>query len=236
MPLTFPKKGISRGGRNNTGRIVVRHRGGGHARRIRTVDFYRSAAGPQTVQRIEYDPNRSAHIALVKHDTTGDLQAGDKVESYMAGIPDDLMREMGGKIDTGLLAARTIKRGNCLPLHLIPKGTQIFNIGITTNGRGQFCRSAGAFGTVFDTDEPGEGELFGKYATVKLRSGEVRRVSPRAPATIGASSNPMYRYRQLGKAGRKRWLGIRPTVRGVAMNSSMDPLSQETNQLERLAN
>lgn len=229
LPLTYPKKGISRGGRNNTGRITVRHRGGGHARRIRTLDFYRHAPGPQTVLRIEYDPNRSAHIALLQHDQSSQktyivapdgMQAGDKVESFMAGIPDQLMQEMGGKIDLGLLAAKTVKRGNCLPVHYIPLGMQVYNVGITSRGRARLCRSAGTFATIFAKDEPEEGQEAGRFVSIRLRSGEIRKVSSWSPASIGTASNPMYNFRQLGKAGRSRWLGIRPTVRGVAMNTS----------------
>ncbi|MBE7182636.1 MAG: 50S ribosomal protein L2 [Terriglobus roseus] len=227
LPLTFPKKGMARGGRNNTGRITVRHRGGGHKRRIRMVDFRRRAEGPQTVERIEYDPNRSAHIALLS-DANGEksyiiaaegMRAGDTVQSYMKGIPKDLLASMGGTIDFGMLAAKTAFRGNCLPIHLIPVGTQIYNIGFQPNGKAVFCRSAGTYGVVVTKEqEGGEG-----YVIVRLQSGEVRKVHATAPATIGVASNTAYHFTQLGKAGRKRWMGIRPTVRGVAMNAVDHP-------------
>lgn len=229
LPLTYPKKGISKGGRNSSGRITVRHRGGGHARRIRTLDFYRKSPGIHTVDRIEYDPNRNAHIALITREETQQksyilaadgMQAGDKLESYMQGIPKQLMEEMGGKLDLGLFAARAVKRGNCLPLLYVPDGTTVFNVGIHFKGRGQLCRGAGTSATVVAKDPPEAGKECGTFVTVRLQSGETRKVSPWAPATIGEASNPMFRFRQLGKAGRKRWLGIRPTVRGVAMNAS----------------
>ncbi|KAF2093106.1 ribosomal protein L2 [Rhizodiscina lignyota] len=229
--LTQAKKGHSRGGRNNVGRITVRHRGGGHARRIRTVDHVRKEKGQQEVVRIEYDPNRSAHIALLRHETTGrmsyitaaeGMREGDNVQSYMAGIPKDLLDSMGGVIDAGMLAAKTALRGNCLPVHLIPLGTQIYNVGMTARGRAVFCRSAGTYATIVSKDEE-TGEKKMKHVTVRLQSGEVRKVHYLAPATIGVASNKAFAFRQLGKAGRKRWLGIRPTVRGVAMNAVDHP-------------
>lgn len=226
-PLTYPKKGHARGGRNNTGKITVRHRGGGHARRVRTVDFQREDPGTQEVERIEYDPNRSAHIALVCDEkgkrsyilAADGLRAGDRVESFRKGFPKKLLNEMGTTYDPGMLAARTIIRGNCLPLYLIPIGTTVFNVGIRRDSAGIFCRSAGTCATVIDKDNDADKISVGKYVTVKLQSGEVRKVSSRACATIGVASNPGFQHRQLGKAGRARWLGIRPTVRGVAMNS-----------------
>src|SRR5271156_49554 len=131
--LTIAKRGT--GGRNNTGRIVVRHQGGGHKQRIRILDYQRREPGSQTVQRIEYDPGRTGHIALIKHDKTGvetyilaaeGLRAGDKVESYRAGIPADLMEKMGGKMDPGIFATETIVKGNCMPLSMIPENTVVF--------------------------------------------------------------------------------------------------------------
>ncbi|KAI9735207.1 MAG: hypothetical protein M1834_001797 [Cirrosporium novae-zelandiae] len=231
-PLTFPKKGQARGGRNSTGRVTVRHRGGGHKRRIRTVDFMRLESGPHVVERIEHDPNRSAHIALVTSKDTGKksyiiaadgLRAGDVVQSYRSGIPKQLLESMGGRVDPGVLAARTAWRGNCLPLHMIPIGTLIHNVGILAKGAGQMCRSAGTFATVVaKDDETREGQI-GKKVTIRLQSGEVRTVSSYACATVGVASNPHHQHRSLGKAGRKRWLGIRPTVRGVAMNAVDHP-------------
>ncbi|KAI1476157.1 hypothetical protein K445DRAFT_313327 [Daldinia sp. EC12] len=236
LPLTFPKKGMAKGGRNNNGRITVRHRGGGHKRRIRTVDFHRWLAGPHIVERIEYDPNRSAHIALLTEEATGKktyiiaaegMRAGDVVQSYRSGIPQDLLDSMGGVIDPGILAAKTAHRGNCLPLHLIPVGTPVYNVGSHPKGGAVFCRSAGTFAVVDSKDEEvrddGVKVMTGKYVNVKLQSGEIRRVSKDACATIGVSSNPHHHYRQLGKAGRSRWLNIRPTVRGVAMNKVDHP-------------
>jgi ribosomal protein L2 len=224
-PLTFPKMGHGKGGRNNSGRITVRHRGGGAKRRIRTVDFTRMEPGEQKVERIEYDPNRSAHLALITHKTTGaknyiiaaeGMRAGDVVTSYRAGIPQELIESMGGRIDPGVLAARTAFRGNCLPVHLIPAGTQVHCVGFLPKERAIFCRSAGTFATVVGRDDS---EAVFKHMVVRLQSGEVRRVHKDACATIGTVSNPMYQFEQLGKAGRSRWLNIRPTVRGLAMNA-----------------
>ena len=226
--LTFPKKGHGKGGRNNLGRVTVRHRGGGHKRRIRTVDFKRREPGQHLVERIEYDPNRSAHIALLLNEKTKEntyiiaaegMRAGDKIQSYMSGIPDSLLRSMGGIIDPGMLAAKTAFRGNCLPMHMIPLGTQIYNVGSRPNKRAVFCRSAGTFATVVARDENSDGGL--KDVVVRMQSGEVRKVDKDACATIGVASNSHWHFRQLGKAGRSRWLNIRPTVRGVAMNAGM---------------
>lgn len=223
--LTIAKKGQARGGRNNTGQVTVRHRGGGHKRRIRIIDFVRSAPGKQTVQRIEYDPNRSAHLALLKHNVSGErsyivaadgMRSGDVLESFRAGITKELMAAMGGIVDLGMLAALTVVRGNCLPLHMIPAGTQVYNVGTRARQGGVFCRSAGTYAVVVSK------EMKNKKTTdviIKLQSGEVRKVSPDACATIGVSSNPYAQFAQLGKAGRSRWLGIRPTVRGLAMNA-----------------
>lgn len=231
LPLTHPKKGQGKGGRNVHGRITVRHRGGGAKRRIRTVDFERRRPGSHLVDRIEYDPGRSAHIALVTEQATSKksyilaaegLRAGDIVHSYRAGIPQDLLDSMGGIVDAGILAARTAFRGNCLPMHMIPVGTQVFAVGSAANRGAVFCRSAGTSATVVnkneETRDDGTKIMTGKYVEVRLQSGEVRRVSKNACATIGVASNVHHHYRQLGKAGRSRWLNIRPTVRGVAMN------------------
>ena len=230
MPLTLAKKGQGKGGRNNTGRVTVRHRGGGHKRRIRTVDFARWSPGRQVVERIEHDPGRSAHIALLTSEdgakktyivAADGMRAGDVVQSYRTGIPQDLLDSMGGVVDPGMLAAKTAWRGNCLPLHMIPIGTLVYNVGITSRKGGQFCRSAGTYATVVSKEDDEHGS--NKYVTVRLQSGEVRRVSRDACATVGIASNPHFQHRQLGKAGRKRWLGIRPTVRGLAMNASDHP-------------
>ncbi|KAK4178864.1 putative mitochondrial LSU ribosomal protein L2 precursor [Triangularia setosa] len=236
LPLTFPKKGHGKGGRNNQGVITVRHRGGGHKRRIRTVDFERWAPGPHLVERIEYDPGRSAHIALLTRKATGKksyivaaegMRAGDVVHSYRQGIPKDLLDSMGGVIDPGVLASKTAWRGNCLPMHMIPVGTNVFNVGSQAKGGAVFCRSAGTYATVIskeeETREDGSKVVTGRFVVVRLQSGEIRRVSKDACATIGVASNVMHHYRQLGKAGRKRWLNIRPTVRGLAMNAFEHP-------------
>ncbi|KIV88337.1 hypothetical protein PV10_08029 [Exophiala mesophila] len=256
--LTFPKKGHAKGGRNNTGHVVVRHRGGGHKRRIRTVDFHRSGGGRHLVERIEHDPGRTAHIALVKSLETGTrtyilaaegLRAGDVVESYRNGLPQSLIDEMGGHVDLGVLASKTAYKGNCLKLSMIPVGTPIFNIAPSREEGGRLCRSAGTHGIIIGKGEDtvqreiskllGEGneldmsalspaqlktlEKTAGYVTVKLSSGEVRLIDRDAVATIGIASNVNYRYTSLGKAGRKRWLNIRPTVRGLAMNAMDHP-------------
>ncbi|KAJ5606170.1 54S ribosomal protein RML2 [Penicillium lagena] len=261
--LTFPKRGHAKGGRNNSGRITVRHRGGGHKRRIRTVDFLRMAPGPHLVERIEYDPGRTAHIALVRNQKTEQvsyiiaadgMRAGDVVQSYMSGIPEDLWKSMGGTVDPGVLAARTAWRGNCLPLHMIPVGTLIFNVGLRPGKGGQLCRSAGTHATVVAKGDqsqqqqqqqqqnwamaPEEAEAEKKplsqrerqrqerlatHITIRLQSGESRLIHKDCCATIGVASNPNYHYTQIGKAGRSRWLNIRPTVRGLAMNAMDHP-------------
>ncbi|KAL7268492.1 mitochondrial 54S ribosomal protein rml2 [Rhizina undulata] len=226
LPLTFAKKGQGKGGRNNTGRITVRHRGGGHKRRIRMVDFFRLEPGPHVVDRIERDPGRSGHIALITNKSTGKksyilaadaVREGDVVQSYRAGIPDDLMASMGGVIDPGMLAAKTAWRGNCLPLRMIPVGTLVHAVCSSAKGSAVFCRSAGTYATIIAKDPKADTVI------IRLQSGEVRRVSKDAAATVGVVSNPTWGHRQLGKAGRSRWLGIRPTVRGVAMNAADHP-------------
>jgi ribosomal protein L2 len=198
------------------------------------VDFDRWTPGPHTVERIEYDPGRSAHIALLTEQATGKksyivaaegMRAGDVVQSYRAGIPQDLLDSMGGVVDPGILAARTAWRGNCLPMHMIPVGTVVYNVGSRPQGGAVFCRSAGTYATIIskeeETRDDGTKVMTGKHVIVRLQSGEIRKVSKDACATIGVASNIMHQYRQLGKAGRSRWLNIRPTVRGVAMNASM---------------
>lgn len=231
LPLTIPKKGHGKGGRNGFGRVVMRHRGGGAKRRIRTVDFHRWHAGAHVVDRIEYDPGRSAHIALVTQQSTGTksyilaadgMAAGDVVYSYRSGIPRPMLDSMGGIIDPGVLASKTCFRGNCLPVHLIPVGTIIYNIGSRAKGPAVFCRSAGTYAVIMskgeETQADGTRVITDGAISIRLQSGEIRAVSKDACATIGVSSNPHHHYRQLGKAGRSRWLNIRPTVRGVAMN------------------
>ena len=252
LPLTFPRKGQHIGGRNNSGQIRVRHRGNGAKRRIRIIDFHRNAPGKHTVERIEYDPGRTAHIALVHNNATKEksyivaaqgMRAGEQVESFREGIPQQLLDALGGSTDAGMIAAKTAWRGNCLPLHMIPTGTLVHNVGLRKGGKAQLCRSAGTFAMVIGNKEDDAGtekegvsgaenedgerqEKRGKkdlYVHVRLKSGEVRRIHKDACATIGTASNSNYNRRQLGKAGRSRWLGIRPTVRGVAMNASDHP-------------
>lgn len=232
--LTFAKKGQALGGRNNTGHITVRHRGGGHKRRIRTVDFERREPGPHLVERIEYDPGRTAHIALLTRRETGKksyivaadgMRAGDVVHSYRAGIPQELIDDMGGVIDPGVLASRTALRGNCLPMHMIPVATMIYCISANAEGPAIFCRSAGTYGVITSKEEEeaadGSKVLVGQFVQVRLQSGEIRKVDKNSIGTIGVASNVHYHYTSLGKAGRARWLGRRPTVRGLAMNSGM---------------
>ena len=230
LPLTFPRKGQHIGGRNNTGRLTVRHRGGGHKRRIRIVDFSRLEAGEHLVDRIEHDPGRSAHIALLTNKATQaksyivaaeGMREGDVIQSYRQGIPKELLQSMGGVLDMGMIAAKTAWRGNCLPLHMIPVGTLVYNVGLREGGKAQLCRSAGTYAQIVATNT--EDEKKSKYVHVRLQSGETRRIHRNACATIGVASNPNHNRRQLGKAGRSRWLGIRPTVRGVAMNANEHP-------------
>jgi large subunit ribosomal protein L2 len=198
-----PVKALTRGktnsgGRNSHGRITSNHMGGGHKRRLRLVDFKRRKFDvPATVERLEYDPNRSAFIALVKY-ADGELsyilapqrlKAGDQVVS-------------GEKVD--------IKPGNAMPLANMPVGTIVHNVELKKGGGGQMARSAGNYAQLVGKDAG--------YAQLKLSSGEVRLVSGECLATVGAVSNPDNQNTVIGKAGRARWLGIRPTVRGVAMN------------------
>lgn len=194
------------------------------------VDFMRNEPGPQKVERIEYDPNRGAHLALLTHQQSGrksyivaaeGMRAGDVVESFRAGIPRELINSMGGVIDLGLLANKTALRGNCLPLKLIPAGMQVYNVGMRKGGPAVFCRAAGTYATIMGKDQTKGSESPHQYTLVRLQSQEVRRIPKDACATIGTTSNPHFHFRQLGKAGRARWLGIRPTVRGLAMNRGM---------------
>ncbi|KAF8899353.1 translation protein SH3-like domain-containing protein [Infundibulicybe gibba] len=249
--LTIPKR--KTGGRNAHGHITVRHRGGGHKQRIRTLDFMRQEPGVHDVVRIEYDPGRSAHIALLMNrDPTAEgkskwsyivategMRAGDQVQSFRQGIPDgfvpglDISSEKekklvqkdngenpGAEITTaessaqslalGILRTMTLKPGNVLPLRLIPPGTVVHNIALSPQGPGILVRSAGSFGQVIAHEESG------RYTQVRLQSGEVRKV-------LQDCLNPLWKNRHLGKAGRSRWLGWRPSVRGVAMNANDHP-------------
>ncbi len=187
-----------RGGRGNTGRITVRHRGRGHKQRYRIVDFKRNKDGiPGRVERIEYDPNRSAHLALVLY--------GDGERRYILA-PKGV--SAGGEVLSGSDAP--IKPGNCLPLRNIPVGSTVHAVELKPGKGAQIARSAGAAVQLLARE--------GAYATLRLRSGEMRKVPVECRATIGEVGNAEHGLRSLGKAGAKRWRGIRPTVRGVAMN------------------
>lgn len=219
--LTVAKR--STGGRNNHGRITIRHRGGGHKRRIRIVDWHRAETGVQEVMRLEHDPGRSAWIALLRHEETGSLsyivaphgvKAGDKVTSYR-NSDDAKVTPSTDSVDA-ITRTVSIEKGNCMPVKMIPVGTIIHNIGLRRNGPAIIARSAGTYAQLIQTGETG-------YAQVRLSSGEVRRVPVDVCATIGSVSNPDHQHEMLGKAGRSRWLGIRPTVRGVAQNATDHP-------------
>jgi large subunit ribosomal protein L2 len=186
------------GGRNNTGRITCRHIGGGHKRRYRLIDFKRSRRDEAaTVLGIEYDPNRSARIALI--------QFADGMKSYILA-PAKL--EVGSKVVAGEKAAPEI--GNALPLSRIPLGTQIHNIEITPNKGGQIARSAGQAAILSNRE--------GDFALVRLPSGEIRKILAVCYASIGQVGNVDHMNVVSGKAGRTRWQGVRPTVRGMCMN------------------
>lgn len=198
-----PVKGLTEGltksgGRNNLGRVTVRFRGGGHKRSYRLIDFKRTKADmPATVQRLEYDPNRTAFIALIKYEdgelayilAPQRLAAGDQVVS-------------GNRVD--------VKLGNAMPLANIPVGTIVHNVELKPGKGGQIARSAGAYVQLVGRDQG--------YALLRLSSGEQRMVPGGCMATIGAVSNPDHSNITIAKAGRNRWLGKRPHVRGVVMN------------------
>ena len=191
------KKG-KKGGRNNAGRITVRHQGGGHKQRYRIVDFKRNKDGiPGVVERLEYDPNRSAHLALVK---------------YADGERRYILAPKGVEAGTAVISGEEapIKPGNCLPLKSIPVGTVIHNVEMKPGKGGQLVRSAGSYAQLAARE--------GVYATLRLRSGEMRRIHVDCRATIGEVGHSEHNLRKLGKAGASRWRGVRPTVRGVAMN------------------
>ena len=186
------------GGRNNNGRITTRHVGGGHRQHYRLVDFRRQKDGvPAVVERLEYDPNRSAHLALLKY--------ADGERRYIIA-PKGV--KAGDSIQSGIDAP--IKAGNALPLRNIPVGSTIHCIELKPGKGAQIARSAGASAQLVARE--------GAYATLRLRSGEMRKVLVDCRATLGEVGNSEHSLRQLGKAGAKRWRGVRPTVRGVAMN------------------
>ncbi|GAA5931977.1 mitochondrial 54S ribosomal protein uL2m RML2 [Sporobolomyces koalae] len=269
--LTEAKR--STGGRNHHGRITTRARGGGHKRRIRLVDFTRRETGQQEVVRIEYDPGRSAHIALLRHQQSGamsyilaptTLRQGDLVQSFRSGVPEtfhlkpesvsapspaeteldpsspqsvlpplpgsssskdpaDLITppspsSLAPRIDLAALRQAALKPGNCLPLRLIPVGTLIHAISLSPIGPAVLARSAGSSARIISASSPS-----GKHAQVRMSSGEVRYVGLDCVASVGVVSNQDHQHRNLGKAGRMRWLGFRPQSRGVAMNARDHP-------------
>jgi len=206
---TKPEKSLLRpmrksGGRNVNGRITCRHRGGGHKRHYRVIDFKRDKTDiPAKVASVEYDPNRSARIAL--------LHYADGEKRYILA-PVNL--RVGDSIMSG--PGADIKPGNSLPLQNIPLGTHIHNIELHVGKGGQIVRGAGTYAQLMAKED--------RYAMVKLPSGEVRMVLLKCKATIGQLGNVMHENINLGKAGRKRWLGRRPKVRGVAMNPVDHPM------------
>lgn len=209
LTRSTPEKALLRplrksGGRNKAGRLTVRHRGGGHKRQYRLVDFKRDKSGvPAKVASIEYDPNRSARVAL--------LHYSDGEKRYIVG---PLGLQVGEQLMSGPEAE--IKVGNALPLRAIPVGMTLHNLELKPGKGAQLARSAGS-GVQFLAKE-------GDYGLVKLPSGELRRISLDCMAVIGQVGNLDYENVSLGKAGRSRWLGIRPAVRGVAMNPHDHPL------------
>ena len=206
---TDPEKSLLKvlkksGGRNSYGRITSRHRGGGHRRHYRLIDFKRDKVGiPAKVAGIEYDPNRSARIALLHY-----------VDGEKRYILAPLNLNVGDEVISG--ADADIKPGNTLPLQNIPLGTQIHNIELKMGKGGQIVRSAGTYAQLMAKED--------RYALVKLPSGEVRMVLLTCKATIGRLGNVVHENVSLGKAGRTRWLGLRPKVRGVAMNPVDHPM------------
>ena len=204
-----PEKSLTEGltkkaGRNHYGRITMRRRGGGHKRLYRIIDFKRNKFDiPATVAHIEYDPNRSARIALLH---------------YVDGEKRYIIAPVGVKQGDVVIAGETadIKPGNALPMGKIPVGTIIHNIELAPGRGGQFCRAAGAYAQLVAKE--------GKYALLRMPSGEVRKVLLTCIATVGQVGNVTHEKIRIGKAGRNRWLGNRPKVRGVAMNPIDHPL------------
>lgn len=192
------KKQGKSGGRNSAGRITVRHRGGGHKRRYRLIDFKRDKDGvPGKIERIEYDPNRTARIALVL---------------YADGERRYILSPKGVQVGDPIIAgdAAPIKPGNCLPLRNIPLGTLVHAVEMRPGKGAQLARAAGTGAQIVARE--------GLYVTLRLRSGEMRKVPADCRATVGETGNDEHGLRKLGKAGAARWRGARPTVRGVAMN------------------
>jgi len=198
-PVKKLTEGLSKsGGRNNHGRITARRIGGGHKRTYRLVDFKRRKWGvPATVERLEYDPNRTAFIALLRYE---DGELAYIIAPQRLGIGDQVIA--GERVD--------VKPGNAMPLKSVPVGTIVHNVELKPAKGGQLARAGGTYVQLVGRDQG--------YALLRLASGEVRMVRQECMATIGAVSNPDQANVKLGKAGRKRWLGKRPSVRGVAMN------------------
>ena len=197
-PVKSLTAGLSkRGGRNNTGRITMRRKGGGHKAKYRIIDFKRNNTESATVDRIEYDPNRSSYIALIAYT--------DGTKSYILA-PKDL--KAGDQVISG--EKKEIRIGNCMPMSDIPVGIDIHNIELKIGSGAQLARSAGSSTQIVGKSDG--------YVAIKLPSGEQRKVREECRATIGVLSNIDKKNQKLGKAGRKRWLGVRPSVRGVAMN------------------
>ena len=205
---TTPEKSLlvslkKKGGRNNKGQITVRHRGGGAKRKYRIIDFTRTKDGIEgTVASIEYDPNRTSNIALIKY--------ADGEKRYIIA-PKGL--KVGMKIESGVNA--DIKVGNCLPLENIPEGTMVHNVELKPGKGGQMARSAGSSVQILGRE--------GKYTLLRLASGEVRKVLSVCRATVGVVGNEDHELVSIGKAGRKRHMGIRPTVRVSVMNPNDHP-------------
>ncbi|QPC41343.1 50S ribosomal protein L2 [Kaustia mangrovi] len=198
-PVKALSEGLTKsGGRNNYGRVTVWHRGGGHKRTYRRIDFKRRKFDvPATVERLEYDPNRSAFIALIRYE--------DGEQAYI------LAPQRLNAGDTVVAGERVdVKPGNAMPLSAIPVGTIVHNVEMKAGKGGQIARAAGAYVQLVGRDQG--------YALLRLRSGETRMVRADCMATVGAVSNPDHGNQTKGKAGRSRWLGRRPVVRGVVMN------------------
>lgn len=206
MKKATPKRLLSlnpkSSGRNNSGKITVRHQGGRQKRFLRHIDWKRNINVAAKVTSIEYDPNRTANIALLV---------------YGNGVKDYILAPEGLKVGDVIISSESaeVKVGNCLPLENIPVGIEIHNLEITPGKGAQMVRSAGNVATIQSKDKTG--------VSVKLPSGEIRLFKPTAKATIGALSNPHHKEENIGKAGRKRHMGIRPTVRGVAQDPRSHP-------------
>ena len=199
--LVEPMK--STGGRNSSGHLTMRYRGGGHKRKYRIIDFKRNKTGVATVETIDYDPNRTAFIALVTY--------ADGEKRYILA-PQGL--QVGHKVESGAEVAPEL--GNCLPLRNMPLGTNVHNIEMQPGQGGKMARSAGSSAQLTNKEE--------KYAVLKMPSGELRKVLINCWATVGVVSNSDHNLQSMGKAGRNRWKGIRPRNRGVAMNPVDHPM------------